>query len=132
MGPVRVTDPSRHNSIVAFARGETKRMAIMRALTIGVVVALAVSSPAFAGGKGGGHSSTETPKSSTSLNYGKVEWSYSKQKPDGTASANATAAKKGKVNVKDISVTKKTDTSGPNLYKHTSTGKHIPKAKIEF
>jgi type VI protein secretion system component Hcp len=88
----------------------------MRALTIGVVAALAASAPAFAGGKGGGgHTSTEAPKSSTSLNYNKVEWTYSKQKPDGTAGGNATAAKKGRVNVKDISVTKKIDKSSATL-----------------
>ena len=88
----------------------------MRVLTIGVVVALAASAPAFAGGKGGGgHTSTETPKSSMSLNYNKVEWTYSKQKPDGSGGRNATAAKKGKVNVKDISVTKKTDKSSAKL-----------------
>jgi type VI protein secretion system component Hcp len=104
----------------------------MRALTIGLVFALAASAPAFAGEKGGGgHTSTETPKSSIGLNYGKVEWSYSKKRPDGSGGGNVTAAKKGKVNAKDISVTKTTDTSSPNLYKHTSTGKHIPNVKLE-
>ena len=75
-------DPSSTNLMVAFACWrDKKRMAIMRALTIGVVVAFAATAPAFAGGKGGGgHTSTEAPKSSTSLNYNKVEWTYSKQK----------------------------------------------------
>ena len=92
-------------------------MRIMRALTIGVVVAFAASAPAFAGGKGGGgHTSTEAPKSSTSLNYNKVEWTYSKQKrKDGSGGGNVTAVKKAKVNVKDISVTKKTDKSSAKL-----------------
>ncbi len=86
-------------------------MATMRVLTIGVVVALAACAPAFAGGKsGGGHTSTDAPKSSTSLNYNKVEWSYSKR-PDGSGGGNATSAKRGKANMKDISVTKRTDKS---------------------
>ncbi len=102
----------------------------MRALTIGVVVALAASAPAFAGGKGGGggsgHTSTEAPKSSTSLNYNKVELTYKPQKPDGT---NATAAKKGKVNVKDISVTKKTDKSSATLNEKHKDWIELPGAR---
>jgi hypothetical protein len=124
--------------MVAFACGETKRMTIMRALTIGVIFALAASAPAFAGGKGGGgHTSTETPKSSTSLNYNKVEVTYSKHRPDGNGGGNATAAKKGKVNVKDISVTKKTDKSSAKLVtsapasKSTTGGKALGEIKGE-
>jgi hypothetical protein len=86
--------------MVAFACGETKRMTIMRALTIGVVVALAASAPAFAGGKGGGgkQAGSDRPTENSSFNYGKVEHTY---------------AEKNK--------------ASPSLLKKVNTGKHINK-----
>ncbi len=56
-----------------------------RYVIIGTALALAIT-PAMAGGKSGGHASTNqnNPQESTSLNYGKVEWTYTPQKPDGS------------------------------------------------
>jgi type VI protein secretion system component Hcp len=81
----------------------------MRACVIvGATLALAIS-PAMAGGKsGGGHSATQDhPQESISLNYGKVEHTYTQQKSSQTGQAT------GKRIHKPIFVTKKTDASSP-------------------
>jgi hypothetical protein len=55
-----------------------------RVLITGLTALALALSPAWAGPKGGGgNKSSEAPKSSTSLNYQKIEWSYSKQKSSG-------------------------------------------------
>jgi type VI protein secretion system component Hcp len=62
----------------------------MRAyVIIGATLALAIT-PAIAGDKsgGGGHTATQNhPQENISLSYGKVEHTYTQQKPNGTAQA---------------------------------------------
>jgi type VI protein secretion system component Hcp len=67
---------------------------------------MALPGSAFAGGKsrGGG-----TPSESMSLNYGKVEHTYSQQ-----GASKKTGSKTGKAQLHDLSITKKTDKASPN------------------
>lgn len=81
-------------------------------LAVTALFALLAPSVAFAGGKGGGgnHAGNGSkPSESMSLNYGKIEHTYSAQK--GTS-----GTKSGKVHVHDISVQKKLDKSSPDLF----------------
>jgi type VI protein secretion system component Hcp len=90
----------------------------MRAyVIIGTVLALAIT-PAVAGGKSGGgaHTSTQNhPQETMSLSYGKIEHTYTQQKPDGTAQAT------GKRTHKDITISKSSDKSSPKLIQQTTS-----------
>jgi type VI protein secretion system component Hcp len=52
------------------------------------------------------------------------------QVPQTNISSQSGGAGAGKVTVKEIQITKQTDTSSPNLFKNAVTGKHIPTGKI--
>ncbi len=66
----------------------------MRAhLIIGTALALATT-PAMAGGKAQAGSSNY-PTESVGLTYGKIQWEYSKQKPDGTTTSKRVLRRPG-------------------------------------
>jgi len=70
------------------------------------VLAMTLPGVALAGGKGGGGGK---PSESMSLNYSKVEHTYSQQ-----SASKKTGSKTGKTQLHDLSITKKTDKASPN------------------
>lgn len=74
-------------------------------VVMATVLAMALPAVAFAGGKGGGGKPTEN----MSLNYSKVEHTYSQQ-----SASKKPGSKTGKAQLHDLSITKKTDKASPN------------------
>jgi len=116
-------------------------------LIIGAALALAIT-PVMAGGKGGGggHASTNQnqPQGSVTLNYGKVQQSYTPQmRPDGGGGGNVggkVRSTTGAAVHQDLTITKHVDvaspslkstSSSPKLHTHTSTGQHFKKAILQ-
>lgn len=79
--------------------------------TITVAALFTLTVPAFAGSKGGGgnHAGGTKPSENMSLNYSKVEHTYSQQ-----SASKKTGSKTGKAQLHDLSITKKTDKASPN------------------
>jgi type VI protein secretion system component Hcp len=100
----------------------------MRTPMIAVMALALATTPVFAGGKGGGgggHATNQSPKESTSFNYGKIEHTYTQQKrSDGSGGGNVsgkyvstkgTSARttKGKPKISPITIKKVTDKASP-------------------
>lgn len=83
-------------------RKSTKRNIVVTA----TVLAMTLPGGAFAGGKGGGGGK---PSENMSLNYNKVEHTYSQQ-----SSSKKTGSKTGKAQLHDLSINKKVDKASPN------------------
>jgi type VI protein secretion system component Hcp len=87
--------------------------ALHKAMIAVTVLTVAISGQALAGGKGGGggggRASGDGPKSNISLNYGKIEHSYTPQKADGSPSGKKT----GKANFNEFTIKKTSDKASP-------------------
>jgi type VI protein secretion system component Hcp len=92
--------------------------AVHETFIIVAVLTVAVSGQALAGGKGGGGGggrvSSDSPKGSVSLNYGKIEHSYKPQSDDGTRSS-VSASKTGKAHFNEFTIKKTTDKASPSF-----------------
>ncbi len=86
--------------------------ALYEAIIAVMVLTVAASGQALAGGKGGGGGgqvSGDGPKGDISLNYGKIEHTYTPQKADGSLSAKKT----GKVHFNEFTIKKTSDKASP-------------------
>ena len=86
--------------------------ALYEAIIAVTVFTVAASGQALAGGKGGGGGgqvSGDGPKGNISLNYGKIEHTYTPQKADGSLSAKKT----GKAHFNEFTIKKTSDKASP-------------------
>src|SRR5947199_5808735 len=87
---------------------EMTMRALHEAFIIVTVLTVAVSGQALAGdkgGSGGGRVSSDGPKGSVSLNYGKIEHTYKPQTDDSPRSS-VSASKTGKVRFNEFTIKK--------------------------